>query len=57
MIFKLRNETNIYLIIGIQLVLMTLLFEFFFGYYVLNNSWTDLVQVFNLLEGNLYILS
>ena len=52
-----KNKYRTYLYIGIQLVTMTLLFEFIFGHYVLKNSWSELLQVFNILEGNLFIIA
>ena len=47
--------TNLY--IGIQWVAMTLIFEFVFGHYAMGKSWLELLQVFNLLEGNLFIVA
>jgi hypothetical protein len=52
-----KNKYHTYLYIGIQLVSITLLFEFIFGHYVLKNSWSELLQVFNILEGNLFIIA
>lgn len=52
-----KNKYHTYLYIGIQLVTITLLFEFIFGHYVLKNSWSELLQVFNILEGNLFIIA
>lgn len=42
--------------IGMQWVAMTLLFEFGFGYFVIGKSWGELLQTFNVLEGNLFLL-
>ena len=47
----------IYLYIGIQWVTMTLTFEFIFGHYVIGKSWVEIVEVFNIFEGNLFILA
>lgn len=57
--FKLfdKNKYRTYLYIGIQWVTMTLLFEFVFGHYVIGKSWPELLQVFNILEGNLFIIA
>ncbi len=54
--FKLfeKNNSLTYFLIGIQWVSMTLLFEFVFGHYVVGKSWSELLQVFNILEGNLF---
>lgn len=45
-----------YLLIGIQWVVMTLLFEFIFGHYVVGKPWGALLQTFNLLKGDLFLL-
>jgi membrane protease YdiL (CAAX protease family) len=42
--------------IGIQWVLMTLAFEFIFGLFVADKSWSELLQVFNIARGNLFLL-
>lgn len=57
--FKLfgKNEYRTYLYIGIQLVTMTLIFEFFFGHYVIGKSWSELLQVFNILKGDLFTIA
>lgn len=57
--FKLfgKNKYLSYLYIGIQFVTMTLVFEFVFGHYVIGKSWSELLQVFNILEGDLFILA
>lgn len=57
--FKLfhKNSTMTYLYIGIQWVMMTLIFEFGFGHFVIGNSWQELFQVFNVFEGNLFTLA
>jgi hypothetical protein len=57
--FKLfdKNKYRTYLYIGIQWVTMTLIFEFVFGHYVIGKSWSELLHVFNILEGNLFIIA
>ncbi|MGB5506270.1 MAG: hypothetical protein WBM70_06270 [Sulfurovum sp.] len=57
--FKLfgKNKYLTYLYIGIQFATMTLVFEFIFGHYVIGKSWSDLLQVFNIFEGNLFIIA
>lgn len=57
--FKLieKNRPLIYLYIGIQWVVMTLLFEFLFGHFVMKKSWQELLQVFHVFEGNLFLLA
>ena len=44
-----------YLLIGAQWVLMTLVFEFVFGHYVIGKSWHSILQVFNIMKGDLFI--
>lgn len=51
-----KNALPVYYIIGIQWVLMTLAFDFLFGHYVLGKPWSDIVQVFDLASGNLFIV-
>ena len=52
-----KNRPLIYLYIGIQWVVMTLIFEFLFGHFVMNKSWQELLQVFHVFEGNLFLLA
>lgn len=51
-----KNNILIYFLMGLQWVVMTLLFEFLFGYYVIGKSWSSLLQVFNIMKGDLMIL-
>ena len=51
------HASSTYLYIGLQWVVMTLIFEFVFGRFVMGRSWEELFQVFNILEGNLFILA
>ncbi len=51
-----KHHTLTHLFIGLQWVLMTLLFEFLFGHYVMGRSWTSLLQVFDIMKGDLMIL-
>lgn len=43
-------------LVGTQWVLMTLAFEFLFGHFVAGKSWQELMQVFNLARGDLFLL-
>jgi hypothetical protein len=45
-----------YIAIGFLWLVITLIFEFGFGHYVAGKSWRELVQVFNVAKGNLFIL-
>ena len=51
-----KNRNSVYFAVGLQWVLMTLLFEVIFGHYVQGKSWLEVSQVFNLLEGNLFVV-
>lgn len=42
--------------IGVQWLSMTLVFEFLFGHYVAGKPWSDLFQVFNIMQGDLFII-
>lgn len=43
-------------LVGILWVLMTLVFEFLLGHYVMGESWEKIVEVFYVHRGNLYLL-
>lgn len=45
-----------YWLIGGTWFLMTNLFEFVFGHYVMGEPWSKLVQAYNPLGGNLWVL-
>jgi len=45
-----------YAAVGKTWLLMTVLFEFLFGYYVMGESWTRLLEAYNVLKGNLWAL-
>jgi len=51
-----RPSANIYLMIGLQWVLMTVLFEIVFGHYVAGKPWQELLHLVNIMQGNLFIL-
>lgn len=42
--------------IGFMWLLMTVLFEFVFGHYVMKNSWVKLLADYKIQEGRLWIL-
>jgi hypothetical protein len=50
---KLRHAT---LAVGFQWFFMTLLFEFTFGYFVAGKSLPEILLVFNVQNGNLFLL-
>jgi hypothetical protein len=45
-----------YVVVGVSWLLMTMLFELFFGYYVMGKSWAQLLAAYNVVEGNLWAL-
>lgn len=51
-----KQHALTYVFIGLQWVFMTLLFEFLFGHYVMGKSWSALLQVFDIMKGDLMIL-
>jgi len=50
------TNTSTLFTIGIYWVLLTVLFEFVFGHYVLNHSWQKLLADYNIFAGRLWIL-
>lgn len=51
-----KHHALTYFFIGLQWVVMTLLFEFIFGHYVMGKSWSDILEVFHIMRGNLFII-
>ena len=52
-----KSSSLTYVLIGFQWVSMTLAFEFIFGHFVIGRSWEELFQVFNILEGDLFLIA
>lgn len=50
------KETKTLLGIGIFWVVITIIFEFVFGHYVMGHSWQKLFADYNLLKGRLWVL-
>ncbi|WP_321324438.1 hypothetical protein [Thiomicrorhabdus sp.] len=50
------TEPKVYIWIGLFWVLLTLSFEFLFGHYVIGNTWLEILQVFNIMKGDLFLL-
>ena len=44
------------IMLGVVWLVLTVLFEFLFGHYVMGNPWSRLFHDYNLLEGRLWIL-
>lgn len=51
-----KHHALTYFFIGVQWVVMTLLFEFLFGHYVLDKPWFSILQVFNIVKGDPMLL-
>lgn len=51
-----KKNALTYFLIGLQWGVMTLLFEVLFGHYVVGKSWSSILQVFNIMKGDLFIL-
>lgn len=45
-----------YVLMGVQWVVMTLLFEVVFGHYLLERSLSEILQVFDITDGNLFLI-
>ncbi len=50
------SEPKVYMAIGLLWVVLTLSFEFIFGHFVVGRSWQEIMQVFNIKKGDLFIL-
>jgi hypothetical protein len=50
------KEVKTLLRIGIFWFVITIIFEFIFGHYVMGNSWEKLFADYNLLNGRLWVL-
>jgi len=44
------------LIIGSIWLIITIIFEFLFGHYVIGNSWSKLLHDYNLFKGRVWVL-
>ncbi len=42
--------------IGAIWLILTILFEFLFGHFVMSNSWSKLFADYNLLQGRVWVL-
>lgn len=54
-IWKIESASQA-IIIGLMWLVMTVLFEFVFGHYVMANSWQKLLHDYNFIEGRLWVL-
>jgi len=54
-VYRIQSATQA-LIIGAMWVIMTILFEFVFGHYVIGHSWQRLLHDYNLRQGRVWLL-
>ncbi len=52
-----KQSSGVYFLIGLQWVTMTLAFEFLFGHYVIGKPLGEILQVFNLVRGDLFLVA
>lgn len=50
-----KNYSQVFVLIGLLWVVLTLSFEYLFAHYVLGKSWAEINDVFNIMDGNLFI--
>ena len=50
------TKPSSYFLVGLSWLGLTLVFEYIFGHYVLGKPWSEINQVFNLAEGNLFTI-
>ncbi len=49
-------DTKACIRIGLYWLVLTLSFEFLFGYFIVGKPWREIVQVFNVHKGDLFIV-
>ncbi len=50
------SEQKEYILVGVVWAIFTLSFEFLFGYFVVGKSWQEMLGVFNIMKGDLFIV-
>ena len=50
------KETRLLLLVGLFWVMLTIIFEFLFGHYVIGHSWEKLFANYNIFNGRLWVL-
>lgn len=43
-------------VIGLVWVLLTIMFEFVFGHYIMGNTWSRLLHDYNIFEGRVWVI-
>jgi len=51
------SVAKIYLLIGLLWVVLTLSFELLFGRFIVGKPWHEIMQVFNIQKGDLFIVA
>ena len=51
------TEGKSYIFIGVAWFVLTLLFEFLFGHFVVGKPWHEILQVFNVRKGDLFVVA
>lgn len=54
-LFRIQSAAEAFTIGGVWLI-MTIIFEFVFGHYMVGHSWSRLLQDYNVLNGRVWIL-
>ena len=54
-IYRIGSSSQAFMIGGMWLI-MTILFEFIFGHYIMRHSWSKLFHDYNLLKGRVWLL-
>jgi hypothetical protein len=52
-----KHHGRVFFFIGVLWVGLTLAFEYLFGHFVLGKSWAEINDVFNLKDGNLFVVA
>jgi len=50
-------EGKMYILVGVVWLLFTLSFEFLFGHFVAGKPWPEIMQVFNIKKGDLFVVA
>lgn len=50
------STQSVYIAVGLFWVVLTLLFEGVFGYFVVGKTWAEIMQVFDVRKGDLFVL-
>ena len=51
------SESKMYVFVGVIWFVLTLSFEFLFGHFIAGKPWYEIIQVFNIKKGDLFIVA